>query len=62
MSGEVVDGDTQAEFCLGSHRGVPLIPTSPTQSCEMSNLLHGTNLPNQILPQEKHVNRDKFSI
>ena len=26
----------------------------------MSNLLHGENLPNQILPQEKPVNRDKF--
>ena len=31
------------------------------QSCEMSNLSHKINLPNQILPQEKHVNRDKFS-
>ena len=32
------------------------------QSCEMSNLLHGANLPNQIVPQEKCVNRDTFSI
>ena len=31
------------------------------QSCEMSNLLHGANLPKQNLPQEKHINRDKFS-
>ena len=31
------------------------------QSCEMSNLLHGANLLNQILPQEERVNRDKFS-
>ena len=31
------------------------------QSCKMSNLLHGANLPNQILPQEKRTNRDKFS-
>ena len=30
------------------------------QSCEMSICLHGANLPNQILPQEKHVNRNKF--
>ena len=27
----------------------------------MSNLLQGANLSNQILPQEKCVNRDKFS-
>ena len=27
----------------------------------MSNLLHGANLPNYILPQEKRVNRDKFN-
>ena len=31
------------------------------QSCEMSNHLHGANLPSQILPQEKRVNHDKFS-
>ena len=31
------------------------------QSCEISNLLHGATLPNQILPQEKRVYRDKFN-
>ena len=31
------------------------------QSCEISNILHGANLPNQILPQEKRENRDKFN-
>ena len=31
------------------------------QSCEMSNILHGANLPNRILPQEKCINRDKFN-
>ena len=38
---------------------VPVEPrAAPVQSCEMSNLLHGENLRNQILPQEKRVNRD----
>ena len=32
-----------------------------TQSCKMSNLLHGQKSRNQILPQEKGVNRDIFS-
>ena len=31
------------------------------QSCKMSNLLQGTNITNQILPEEKRVNCDKFS-
>ena len=31
------------------------------QSCKLSNLLHGANLPNQVLPQEKRVNCDKFN-
>ena len=30
------------------------------QSCKMSVLLHRANLWNQILPEEKRVNRDKF--
>ena len=32
-----------------------------TDSCKMSNLLHGPESSNQILPREKHVNRDIFS-
>ena len=39
----------------------PYVTMIQGQSCEMSNLLHGSNLLNQILPQEKRVNRDKFS-
>ena len=31
------------------------------QSYEMSNCLHRSNLSNQILPEEKCVNRDKFN-
>ena len=31
-----------------------------TDSCKMSNLLHGPISTNQILPREKHVNRDIF--
>ena len=30
------------------------------QSCEMSILLHGAKPSNQILPEEKHVNRDSL--
>ena len=32
--------------------------TANTQSWKMSNLLHGPISTNQILPQEKRVNRD----
>ena len=28
------------------------------QSCKMSNILHGAKPSNQILPEEKRVNRD----
>ena len=31
------------------------------QSCQKSNLLHGPESSNQILPREKHVNHDIFS-
>ena len=31
-----------------------------TDSCKMSNLLHGPESSNQILPREKHINRDIF--
>ena len=31
------------------------------QSCEMSKFVHRSNLSNQVLPQERRVNRDKFS-
>ena len=30
-------------------------------SCKMSNLLHGPESSNQILPREKRVNRDILS-
>ena len=37
---------------------LPLSYDACNQNCEMSNLLHGASLPNQILPQEKRVNID----
>ena len=40
---------------------IPCICLHVRQSCEMSNLLHGANLPNQILPQENSVNCNKFN-
>ena len=46
---------------FGHNTDACLPTTLPLQSCEMSNLLHGVNLPNQILPQEKRVNYHKFS-
>ena len=39
--------------------GLNNLGNSFSQSCEMSKLLHGANLPNQILPQEKRVNCNK---
>ena len=33
--------------------GTALYVCTSTQSCEMSNILHGANLPNQILPPRK---------
>ena len=34
--------------------------SSTSQSCKVSNLLHGPESSNQILPREKRVNRDIF--
>ena len=48
-------------FSLKSYNGAGL-GVVLQQSCEMSNILHGVNLPNQILPQEKRLNPDKFTV
>ena len=57
---DVVTTDALFPPTLIQTESVSVIATDQ-QSCEMSNLLHGANFSNQILPKEKHVNRDKFS-
>ena len=36
------------------------IVTPCNQSCEMSKKLHGTNMPNKILPQQKRVSHNNL--